>query len=222
MQTLWIGARGPAVSELQSRLRQLGYDVGEIDAVFGPRTQQAVAAFQQDHGLVVDGFVGPKTLAALELQHVPVRPKASKRSKVFISYSHADAKWLEQLQVHLAPLERNGLIERWDDELIAPGDRWRQEISKGLAQARVAILLVSPTFMASEFIQSQELPALLSAAQRDGLSILPVIISPCLMGGLAEFQAVNPPNRPLVDLSRGDRDRVWVRVAECVTTAMND
>ncbi len=33
------------------------------------------------------------------------------------------------LQVHLAPLERSGSVERWDDTMIRPGSRWREQIA---------------------------------------------------------------------------------------------
>ena len=52
------------------------------------------------------------------------------RSQIFISYSHKDKKWLERLQVHLKPLEREGLFERWDDTMINAGEKWRDEIRK--------------------------------------------------------------------------------------------
>jgi hypothetical protein len=76
--------------------------------------------------------------------------------------------------------------------------------------------------MASEFIAENELPPLLEAAEHEGTVILPVIISPCVMGNISEFQAVNPPSKPLVDLNRGDRDRVWVSVVESITAALNE
>ncbi len=41
--------------------------------------------------------------------------------KVFISYSHKDAKWLERLRVHLKPIERDRIIDLWDDTKIAVG-----------------------------------------------------------------------------------------------------
>ena len=58
-------ARGPAVRTLQEWLRVLGYDAGSFDGVYGQLTQQAVAEFQEDHGLPVDGKVGPATRVAL-------------------------------------------------------------------------------------------------------------------------------------------------------------
>jgi len=58
-------ARGDDVRTLQEWLRVLGYDAGPFDGVYGPLTRQAVADFQRDHDLTVDGKVGPATRAAL-------------------------------------------------------------------------------------------------------------------------------------------------------------
>jgi peptidoglycan hydrolase-like protein with peptidoglycan-binding domain len=58
-------ARGEDVRTLQEWLRVLGYDAGPFDGVYGRLTQQAVASFQEDQGLQVDGKVGPTTRAAL-------------------------------------------------------------------------------------------------------------------------------------------------------------
>jgi hypothetical protein len=54
--------------------------------------------------------------------------------RVFISYSHADRKWLERLQVHLRPLIRDSIADIWDDNRIQAGDAWRIEIRKRLRQ----------------------------------------------------------------------------------------
>ncbi len=45
------------------------------------------------------------------------------RTKVLISYSHKDVVWLERLQVHLKPLEREGLIDPWDDTRFRTSER---------------------------------------------------------------------------------------------------
>ena len=56
--------RGLAVENVQRQLVRHGYDV-DIDGYFGPQTRAAVRRFQSDHGLEVDGLVGPITWPAL-------------------------------------------------------------------------------------------------------------------------------------------------------------
>ena len=61
------GDKGPHVVDLQTELINRGYDLGKwgADGSFGKQTEKAVKAFQQDHGLAVDGIVGPATWDAL-------------------------------------------------------------------------------------------------------------------------------------------------------------
>lgn len=63
---LRLGSSGYQVKALQERLAELGYHT-VIDGDFGPATQRQVVAFQVDHGLEVDGMVGPKTEARLKV-----------------------------------------------------------------------------------------------------------------------------------------------------------
>lgn len=65
--TLQTGDRGPKVTALQERLRELGYFDRRPTGYFGPITRSAVIQFQRENGLIADGVVGSQTLAALEL-----------------------------------------------------------------------------------------------------------------------------------------------------------
>jgi len=61
--------------EVQTRLKALGYDPGPIDGAMGPKTREAVRQFQRARSLVVDGVVGPRTIAELRpgpAHHAPV------------------------------------------------------------------------------------------------------------------------------------------------------
>ncbi|MDY7016083.1 MAG: peptidoglycan-binding domain-containing protein, partial [Cyanobacteriota bacterium] len=59
------GDRGEEVQTLQFRLVQLGYDLGDIDGIYGVNTQDAVARFQRDRGLFINGIADRETLTAL-------------------------------------------------------------------------------------------------------------------------------------------------------------
>jgi hypothetical protein len=136
---------------------------------------------------------------------------------VFISYSHKDKKWLNRLQVHLKPLERLGVVTRWDDTLIQPGSNWRDEIKKAIKSARVAVLLISADFLASDFIANDELPPLLNAAKARGTIVLPVMVSPSLVpDSLSQFQAVNPLSRPMNAMSKADQEALLVKIVKAI------
>lgn len=59
------GSQGRAVRHLQCMLQDLGYRYVAVDGSFGPKTRQAVLAFQRAQRIQVDGSVGPQTWAAL-------------------------------------------------------------------------------------------------------------------------------------------------------------
>jgi hypothetical protein len=144
-------------------------------------------------------------------------------NRVFISYSRNDSEWLERLQVHLKPLERIGTIVRWDDTLIKPGAKWQEELNRVLESAKVAVLLVSADFLASDFIAENELPPLLAAAEEKGTRILPVVVSPCLIERsetLSQFQAVNPPSQSLATMPRAQQEETLVKVTEAIEDAL--
>jgi hypothetical protein len=148
----------------------------------------------------------------------------STRTKVFISYSHADKEWLERLKRHLKPLIRDGRLDCWDDTHIRAGDNWQQEIRTALDTAQVAVLLISADFFASDFIDENELLPLLAAAQAKGVRILPVILSASRFErspDLALFQAVNPPNRPLDAMPQAEQESLLDRLAQTIENALN-
>ena len=51
-----------------------GHLAGEIDGIFGPKTQRAVERIQKQDGLIVDGVIGPHTWKALRSARMPESP----------------------------------------------------------------------------------------------------------------------------------------------------
>lgn len=58
--------RGDDVTVLQRRLSSLGFDIGRIDGIFGPRTDAALREFQRGVGVTADGTAGVDTFRALD------------------------------------------------------------------------------------------------------------------------------------------------------------
>lgn len=59
------GSRGPAVRQVQILLTEQGYLTEAPDGICGPNTEKAIKAFQQAHGLTVDGICGNETYRVL-------------------------------------------------------------------------------------------------------------------------------------------------------------
>lgn len=61
------GSRGEAVKALQTLLNKAGFDCGNVDGIFGSKTEAAVRLFQASKGLKVDGIAGEATQDALAI-----------------------------------------------------------------------------------------------------------------------------------------------------------
>jgi len=141
--------------------------------------------------------------------------------KVFISYSHKDEEFKDELVIMLAGLQRRGLIDAWQDRRIEEGDEWYQEIQDAMNECDLAILLVSANFIASSFIQDEELTRLLKRRMEEGLRVVPVIVKPCLWQSepaLKGIQGLPRDGKPVITYSKdnGDRDQVWTDIAKAI------
>ena len=110
--------------------------------------------------------------------------------KIFICYSHQDRKWIDRIQKMLHPLRGHNNVEIWDDSKIAPGTNWLAQIQRAIEESSVAILLVSDSFLASDFISQVELPRLLRKRQEANLHVIWLLLTECLhdTSPLREFQ----------------------------------
>lgn len=129
-------------------------------------------------------------------------------STVFISYSHKDEEWKNRLVLHLKVLEKEGILDEWDDRRIGAGMDWCQEIQEAIDRASVAILMVSANFLTSDFILKEEVPRLLERRAKEGVRIFPIIVKPCAwkrVKWLARMQVRPTDGRPL---SSGDENRI--------------
>jgi hypothetical protein len=132
------------------------------------------------------------------------------RPRIFISYSHRDKAYTEQLMVHMVPLRKRFDFDLWDQD-ITLGEFSKAEVESTLKGADIAILLVSPDYLASEWISNVELPTLLERAERGEARVIPIILRPSAWAHtpLAYFQALPRDGKPLSALPTDETDRVW-------------
>lgn len=146
---------------------------------------------------------------------------------LIISYSHLDKDWLEKVKTHLKVLKYQNTIdfEYWDDTKIKAGDKWKEKIEKALNKSKVAILIISTDFLASDFIQSNELPDLLNNANVKGTKLLSLIVRPCRFknqAGLKDLQAINKPEAALSKMPESEQEEILVNLTDRVEEILNE
>ncbi len=113
------GSTGPKVKELQQRLKDLGFNPGPIDGVFGTGTHQAVISFQKYKGLDPDGVVGPATWKVLTSTPTQkeTQPSAIDMLDTYMLYRSLphQNQAIEWLQGQLSKDLLDGFSTRWRD-----------------------------------------------------------------------------------------------------------
>ena len=98
------------------------------------------------------------------------------KPKVFVSYSHKDAELKKQFDTNLRVMERQGIIGKWTDGEIQPGDRWSESITDAMNSSQVIIFMVSNNFLDSDFIRKNEAPLALQRMNEGKAVVIPVLL----------------------------------------------
>ena len=142
--------------------------------------------------------------------------------RVFISYSHEDEELRNQLEVQLAMLKRQGLVEIWHDRRLVAGDRLDWTISTELDRADIILLLVSPDFLASDYCYKIEKGRALERHLDGEARLISVILRPCdwRHTELAEFVVTPRDGRPITQWP--DRDEAFLDVVQSIRAALEE
>lgn len=118
---------------------------------------------------------------------------------LFFSYSHKDESFRDELEIHLAMLKREGLIEAWHDRRIEAGAPLHDEISDRLELSKIILLLISPYFLASDYCYDREMKRALKMHETGDAIVIPVIIHPCDWKNTAfsHLRATPPDGKPI-------------------------
>jgi WD40 repeat protein len=119
--------------------------------------------------------------------------------EIFLSYSRKDEQLLRELEVHLAPLRKEGRVATWSDRMLEAGTAWEPALRDRLERSQIILLLVSPDFFASEFCWGIEMTSALSRHEKGDARVIPVILRSCdwRNSPLAHLQALPQDGRPI-------------------------
>ncbi|MHB8390159.1 MAG: TIR domain-containing protein [Acidobacteriaceae bacterium] len=142
--------------------------------------------------------------------------------RIFISYSHKDDSFRQELENHLSTMKRNGHIDVWSDRRIAPGQEWKGEIDENLEKSDLVLLLVSSDFVASDYCYDVELKRALEMHDQCQATVVPVIIRHCDWheAPFGKLQALPEEAKPIS--SWDDKDKAWLSVVTGLKTKIQN
>jgi len=140
--------------------------------------------------------------------------------RIFYSYSHKDKEYVEEIKEHLAPLSRQNKIENWYDRMILAGTRWESEIAKELETADVFLMLVSSSFLASDYCFEIEMKRAIERAKGGEVLAIPVIIRECIWETTELRHLKVLPEDGIAINSWTDRDKAFKTIAEGLLQAL--
>ncbi|WP_437671550.1 toll/interleukin-1 receptor domain-containing protein [Sorangium sp. So ce131] len=141
---------------------------------------------------------------------------------VFISYAPADSEFCEQVIAHLALLQRQGVIRTWYDKKIVPGEVRDDVIAARIETARVVLLLISASFLASDDCYRLEMERALVRHTRGEACVIPVIIRACDWKDAPFAHLGALPRGAQAVTSWRNADEAWVSVVSGIRVAVTE
>ena len=140
--------------------------------------------------------------------------------RLFYSYSHDDESLRDELAKHLAVMRRQGVISGWHDRRIGEGDEWKGAIDKNLEEAQVILLLVSSSFLASDYCWDVETNRAVERHDRGEARVIPVILRPCDWQEAPFARLQGLPKDAKAVTTWPNRDEAWTDVAKGIRRAV--
>jgi internalin A len=143
--------------------------------------------------------------------------------KLFISYSHKDEIYKDELLEHLSGMQRNGEIKNWTDRAILPGEKWDDVIKKSLEESNIVLFLVSSSFIASDYIQNVEIKKAIEKHNRNEIVIVPIPVRPFDYRSLPlkNIQSASKDFKP-ISTGYSTHDEGWTQVVTNLRLTIDD
>src|SRR5579883_823919 len=141
---------------------------------------------------------------------------------IFFCYASEDQLLLDQLKNHLKPLQRQGFIDGWYDRMALAGTEWKQEAKKHLNGAQIILLLVSPSFLASDYSYDVEVKQAIERHEAGETHVIPIILRPVIWEEtlFGHLQPLPTQGKPVV--SWANPDEAFLDVAKHVQKVIEE
>ncbi|MBL7728690.1 MAG: TIR domain-containing protein, partial [Dinghuibacter sp.] len=175
---------------------------------------------------------GEQGLLLAKPKEIPVYPfqlftrqKLKKMKKIFISYSKKDLALVNQFILHLSALERDNKVAHWYCTELQAGEEWDKKIKQEFDQADIACFMVSPNFMANDYIYNYELGRAIERRTTDNdFKIVPIILDFCNWktekNNLAQFTALPYTAKPIRDFQ--NQNLAWYLVESALRLVIDN
>src|SRR5215467_1836702 len=132
---------------------------------------------------------------------------------LFFSYAWQDRGLRDKLEEHLSNLKYRGLFSTWHIREIGAGEDLQQQVDIHLESAHIILLLISSSFMASQYCYSTEMTRAMERHQQGKARVIPVLLRPVLFTGapFAMLKMLPTNGKPVV--SWRNRDSAFVDIA---------
>lgn len=147
--------------------------------------------------------------------------EVEKKLRVFLSYSHADEIYKEDLDKHFAALKRSNKVETWNDRMLSPGTKFDDDIKRHLNQDDIIILLISADFIASDYCYNIEMQRAIERANKVDCILIPIIVRPCLWKAtpIKDILVLPKDGTPISQYT--DKDEAYLEIVSAINDMIN-
>ena len=169
---------------------------------------------------VPDGDPGNIVSAAGTSSPTSATAKITGPIRLFYSYSHKDEELRKELEDHLSLLRRQGVISGWHDRMIGAGEEWKGQLDKNLEEAQIILLLISPSFLASDYCYDIETKRALDRHDKGEATVIPILLRPVDWEGapFARLQGLPIDLRPVTTWT--NKDEAFKNIAQGIRRAI--
>lgn len=166
--------------------------------------------------------IQPSEYDVKELTNVEVIYDKNRPLKLFYSYSHKDEKLRDSLEEHLSLLHREGYIEQWHDRNITAGSNLSKAISSEIEKADIILLLVSASFIASDYCYQIEMKNAIERHKEGVARVIPIIVRPVDWSGAPFSDLLALPKDGKAVTLWNNEDEAWLNVSKEIRNVVSE